>query len=142
MIIKTGLDHFLLIDKISGIDKDRISGERKFLKDPVFLGIEALAQLGALHVRYLFDCNKHAFLLKINKCTFLKNKKLNGTYKINGLLTGKSDRSFLYLLNLSDSSNKIIDAELTFSTIDYNAVFKKDILKGHYEKVIKCLLKN
>ena len=69
MKVRSELQGFRLIDRISRAGKEEIRGVCTLAGGPLFTLIEALAQLGALHVRYLTGFTRHAFLLKIARCT-------------------------------------------------------------------------
>ena len=69
--VNTRLESFVLLDRISEAGDETIKGRKKYYNDPVYLGIESLAQLGAFHVRFINDFKIHAFLLKINHCKIM-----------------------------------------------------------------------
>ena len=137
--INTGLDSFVLLDRITDIGSLRIEGTKHFSHDPIFLGIESLAQLGAFHVRYITGLEKHAFLLKITRLSELPRQVLNGRYMLNGSLFNHSGMAFSYLLEAKKENKALIKGEFLFATVDYGHSFKKEILQNHYQKVFSCL---
>lgn len=138
--INTGLDDFVLIDAISDIGSGHIHGCRHFVRVPPYLGIESLAQLGAYHVRFLTSFERHAFLLKINRCTLPGQDLLDGMCHLYGTLTKKSTAAFAYNLMAEIEQSVVIEGEFLFGTVEYNAALKKNVLKNHYRKVFSCLL--
>jgi hypothetical protein len=150
MVINTGLSGFILIDRITGVEAENIDGTRNFAEAPIYLGIESLAQLGAYHVRFLTCFEKHAFLLKIKRCTISTGQFLNGGYLLHGSLTSKSESAFAYNLQAKRgdsvplakgrfSDETQIVGEFLYATVDYDHIFKKEILQNHYRKVFSCL---
>jgi len=139
--INTGLNGFVLLDRISEAGDEIITGERRYYNDPVYLGIESLAQLGAFHVRFINDFEKHAFLLKINRCCVIGSKIIDGKYLIEGKLISRSKSSYSYSLRSKKEDQIQIEGEFLFSTLKYNNNFNKKILKKHYRRVFSCLKK-
>ncbi len=149
-MVNTGLSDFVLIDRITGVEAENIDGIRNFAEAPIYLGIESLAQLGAYHVRFLTCFEKHAFLLKINRCRVSAGQFLNGRYLLHGSLISKSESAFAYNLQAEREDNVTlakrgfsdetqIVGEFLYATVDYNHIFKKEILQNHYRKVFSCL---
>ncbi len=139
--VNTGLDGFVLLDRILETGDKIITGEREYYNDPVYLGIESLAQLGAYHVRFINDFEIHAFLLKINRCCVIGSKILYGKYLIDGRLINQSKSSYSYFLRSEKEDQMQIEGEFLFSTLKYNKNFNKKILKKHYRRVFSCLRK-
>jgi len=139
--INSGLDDFVLLDRISEIGAATIAGKKKYFNDPAYLGIESLAQLGAYHVRFLTGFENHAFLLKINQCAIPANHILNGSYLLKGTLVSQSKSAFCYELQAGKGNKVQIEGEFLYATIDYDRMFNKKILQAHYRKVFSCLQK-
>lgn len=137
--IHTGLNRFVLVDQITRVEGEVIEGVKTFSNAPVFLGVEALAQLGALHVRHLIRFEQHAFLLKINQCVFPQSDALNGTWLLHGRLTGQSDSAFTYALSAERKGQRLLEAQCIFAVVPYDQGFQKEILKNHYQEVFSCL---
>jgi hypothetical protein len=139
--VNTGLEKYILIDNIIKINDIEIHGSVAFNSAPPYTGIESLAQLGAMHVRWLHDFTKHAALLKINNIDIKDCGQLNGNYSITGILTAKSGRAFTYSLQSSINGDIKIEGSIIFALIDYDLKFKKEILETHYKKLFSCLTK-
>ncbi|MDL1968149.1 MAG: hypothetical protein LWW97_06260 [Deltaproteobacteria bacterium] len=137
--VNTGLENFVLLDRISKTGAATIIGEKKYFNNPVYLGIESLAQLGAYHVRFLTGFENHAFLLKINRCTIPAYHVLNGIYLLKGRLVSQSKSAFCYDLQAGKGDKVQIEGEFLYATIDYGRTFNKKILQAHYRKVFSCL---
>ena len=139
--INSGLDSFVLLDRISETNAEKITGEKRYFNDPVYLGIESLAQLGAFHVRFINDFEIHAFLLKITHCHVIGSRILHGEYLIDGRLINQSKSSYSYFLRAKKEDQIQIEGEFLFSTLKYNNNFNKKILEKHYRRVFSCLRK-
>ncbi len=137
--VNTHMDGFVLIDKISAIDEKNIKGTKLFSGFPAPLAIESLAQLGALHVRFITGFNKHCFLLKINNCKMPETPELNGPYQLEGSLLGKSKQAFSYSLRATKDGKTPLEGRFTFAAIDYDERFKKELLERHH-KILSCLI--
>ncbi len=137
--INTGLSDFMLIDRIVKAEKQAIHGQKTFSDSPAYLGIEALAQLGAFHVRYIRRFNCHAFLLKINHCQIPAHTKFNGEFELFGTLESRSTAAFSYTLLAKQNNIIKVKGEFLFSTVDYDHNFKKEKLKNHYQGLFSCL---
>jgi len=139
--INSGIEDFVLLDRISETGDKIIIGEKKYFNDPLYLGIESLAQLGACHVRFINDFEIHAFLLKIKRCCVIGNKILHGKHLIDGRLINQSKFSYSYFLRAKKEDQIQIEGEFLFSTLKYNKNFNKKILEKHYRRVFSCLKK-
>jgi len=137
--VNTGLDSFILLDRISQVETRLIQGIRTFKNAPAYLGIEMLAQLGAFHVRYITDFQKHAFLLKINQCRVSSQTDLLGTYHLSGVLVSRSESAFSYELQAKKEGRVQIEGVFLFATVDYDSHFKQENLEQHYRDVFSCL---
>jgi len=117
--IHSNLTEFILIDSITDIGPTHIIGTKNFDDVPFYLGLEAIAQLGAYHVRYLADFTKHAFLLKIIRCTIPQQSRLSGEFQLHGALISKSHSAFSY--DIQASRNHVrIDGTFLFTIADYD----------------------
>ncbi len=140
--INTDLKQFIILDNIYSIEKSGIAGSFTLKKEESFLIMESLAQIGAMHVRWLHSFDSHAALLKINSMKFIDKNISTGKYILNGKLTGKSNRAFSYKMQAIHSDNTAVHGDLLFTLIEYDSVFKKDIIKNHYMEIFQCLEKN
>lgn len=139
--INSGLDSFVLLDRILETKAEIITGEKNYFNEPVYLGIESFAQLGAFHVRFINDFQIHAFLLKISHCHVIGRKILHGEYLIDGRLINRSKSSYSYFFRAKKENQIQIEGEFLFSTLKYNDNFNKKILEKYYRRVFSCLRK-
>ena len=137
--INTGLNGFILVDSIIQAEEQDISWLKTFSTAPAYLGLESLAQLGAFHVRYIMEFKRHAFLLKIGRCLMPAQAELDGTYKLSGTLVNRSSSAFSYTLQAKRGGSVRIEGEFLFATVDYDKMFKKEILQEHYRNIFSCL---
>jgi len=137
--VNTGLNRFILVDRIVQAEEQDISGLKTFVNAPAYLGLESLAQLGAFHVRYIMEFKRHAFLLKIGRCLMPAQADLDGTYQLSGTLVNRSSSAFSYALQAKRGDSVWMEGEFLFATVDYDKMFKKEILQEHYRNVFSCL---
>ncbi len=138
--INTGLNGFRLVDRITRIDADHINGRSVFSSASPYLGIEALAQLGALHIRYLNDFQKSVFLLKIAECRLVPWTLLDGGHILSGRMTGQSSAAASHHLKLVKEDQVLMEGEFMFGIRDYDEQFRRHILEPHYRERFSCLL--
>jgi hypothetical protein len=129
----------ILVDGITESGPDTIKGYKRFDRAPIHLGIESLAQLGAFHVRMTVAFARHAFLLGLRHCTVRSGEPLSGSYTLHGSLSGCSASAFAYLLEALKEGRVEIAGEFLFATVEYDATFRKDLLRDHYQRVFACL---
>jgi hypothetical protein len=139
LIINTGLLHFFLVDGISRVDEKHIHGFSSPSGRQVFLRIESMAQLGALHVRYITDFNCHAFLLGISNLQLTEAFQGDERTNMTGTLNSRSTDSFSYRLTAEIAGSQSISGTFLFATIPYDDTFRKDCLQQHYKKMFSCL---
>jgi hypothetical protein len=137
--INSGLSSVLLLDRITAVGAKDIRGVTHFKGKAIFPLIEALAQLGAFHVRFRDGFQRHAFLLKVGKCLLPDPVPEVGPLDIYGELTAHSDRSFVYRIGGGRQRKTLIEGDFWFSTVDYDRRFEGEKLKEHYRKVFACL---
>ena len=137
--IRSGLQGFRLIDRISRAGRDEIRGGCTFTGGAIFTLIEALAQLGALHVRYLTGFTRHAFLLKIGRCTLPGGVPAAGACLLRGRQTAQSETTFAYHLEAGREGALLMEGEFLFTTIDYDERFAREALARHYGMLFSCL---
>lgn len=142
--INSTLNGFILLDEILEAGSESITARKRFTNMPAWLGLESLAQLGALHVRFLSDFERHAFLLAVKRCRVASKDLLNGEFVLHATLTAHSSSAFSYELRAMEASrtgeNRIrIEGELLFACVAYDSVFKREILQAHYRQVFSCL---
>ncbi len=138
--IQTGLTGFIMLDSICEAGATEIMGIRTFSDEPAYLGLEALAQLGAFHIRRLTGFDRHVFLLKIAGCRLSAGKFLNGKFVLSGKLLSRSDSAFLCRMKAEKEEMPVIEGDFLFGLVDYDEKFKRELLRGHYERIFTCLL--
>ncbi len=137
--IHTGREGFLLLDAIRPPEAESIEGVKTFYDAPIYEGIEALAQLGALHVRHRLDFSRQVFLLSFRRFTPPESPTLSGRFLLTGTLAGGSQSAWSYRLSAVGDEGNRFSGTFLFSAVDYDDKFKKDILQPHYRKVFECL---
>ena len=138
-VIHTGLNDFIMIDRILEVNASHIVGTSSFPNVPVYLGIESLAQLGAFHIRHLIDFTRHVFLMKITHCSLSARHFHKGEYMFFGNLSGQSNSAFSCRLRAERNKKTIIQGDFLYASVDYDRNFKKEILQRHYRKMFSCL---
>ncbi|MFZ2633449.1 MAG: hypothetical protein WA081_00420 [Desulfosalsimonadaceae bacterium] len=139
MTVCSGQDRFILLDRITQVRENTIVAEKTFAETPVWLGIESLAQLGAMHVRYANQFSRHAMLLIIEECGFNPGLELNGTYQLKGKRTSRSQYAYGYHLTALKNDQIVINGQFLFATIAYDDRFDQNRLQSHYERLFTCL---
>ena len=137
--INSGMDHFQLIDAVQEVNGRGIVGSSCFESVPPFAGIEAMAQLAALHVRYRSDFSAHAYLLKIAGCRGLHRSRLTGVYSLDAKLESHSRQAFRYQVTAAGDPGGSFSSELLIGLRDYDHRFREAILEDHYRKVFSRL---
>ena len=140
--INTGLPGFVMLERILERDAESIALSRHFSDAPLFTGVETLAQSGCIHVRYLEEFKKHAFLLKIDELNHDGVGELSGEYIIRGRMTGRSSNAYSYAMTLSLAGEEVMDGVFLFGTKEYDAAFRQDKISEHYRKVFSCLTRD
>jgi hypothetical protein len=139
VIINSGLPDFLLLDAITSVEEKNIAGAREFFQAFPWLGIEALAQLGAFHVRQRTDFQKHAFLLKINRFFLPQSETLHGCYLLQGTLVSRSSAAFVYELQAIKGKVLEFSGNFLYAAVDYDDTFTESRLHNHYLRIFRCL---
>ncbi len=139
IVINTGLSGFIMLDRVLEVSAAGIIGTRSFTGVPAFLPLESLAQLGALHIRYVTGFSRHVFLIKIVSCSIPLRTAMEGEYVLSGNLLSRTDSSFRSFVKAERDKEAAAEAELLYAAVDYDHNFKKGILQDHYIKVFSCL---
>ncbi len=137
--INTGLDGFVLLKGIKTVSSKTILGWTQLVENQSFLAMEALAQLGAIHARYLCDFNFHAFLLKMNRFDQMAPIIANDPLDLTAKLLVRTQSAFTYGLKAVSNNETICNAEFSFAVLPYDQRFKKQELKAHYKRIFTCL---
>lgn len=139
IIVLSGMRGFVMIDRIFDVSPQGITAGKGLSKAPLFAGIEALAQAAALHARFINNFSRHAFLLKVRRCTLPPEPSLDGDFLIRGVLNGQSAASGSYEMALEKDGQTVMEGNFLIATEEYDARFKKDVLESRYRKVFSCL---
>ncbi len=137
--INSQLRGFNLVDRISYVDGDGIRGEALFSRAPLYAGLEAMAQLGALHARRHIDFKRHLFLLKIESCCLPWQGPLQGRFRLSATMIGHSNQAFAYRENARGPDGIVLEAELLFGSIAYDREFNKEVLQRHYRELFGAI---
>ena len=95
--IASGLNGFNLVERITAVRPDQLAAERVFNATPAWQALEALAQAGGLHARWLhgFACECH--VMKI--ANFDSAAELSGSYLITASLSHRSQGALAYAVS-------------------------------------------
>jgi hypothetical protein len=139
MTIHSRLKHFKLVDRITQVSAEGILGEADFDGMPAFGGLEAMAQLAALHVRHNFDFERHAFLLKVNHGRWPARDDLQGHFHLSADLYSQSSNAFAYHVKAQGPGEGDLCADLLIGTKPYDGEFKEYMLKAYYRRIFRKL---
>jgi hypothetical protein len=139
LTIKSHMAGFQLLRRVTDVSKRRMQADARFAQWPVYTGLEAMAQLAALHVRHNLAFDRHAFLLKVGCCDLPALKTLEGGFSLTADCVSQSSQSFAYRVVALGPEDVIMRAELLIGTQDYDEQFSKDRLKHHYRKLFETL---
>lgn len=144
LIINTGLKSFVMPDKINQINDNSIEALKSFDESNCNLAtkIESLAQICAMHTRFITDFKRHAFLLKITEFTDSSNDPAFGDYMISGKIQSAVKTAFSYSVSARLHNKEKFWAELIIATTDYGETFQKQPLSEHYRNIYSCLTKD
>ena len=137
--LNTGRSDFRLIHRILEVAPQTMTGVYTFSNDPDYLGLESLAQLCAMHVRYLVDFREHAFLLKIRHFLSMTPKPLHGPYHLRATLLSQGGRAYAYTSELMKENVATYTGGFLIATKPYDHRFREASLKTHYAQVFSCL---
>lgn len=139
LTIDSHMPCFQLIRRVTEVSGRRIKADAAFAQWPVYTGLEAMAQLAALHVRCSLDFERHAFLLKVDRCILPMLETLVGDFSLTAERVSQSSQSFTYGVIAQGPDGLTIRAQLLIGTLDYDERFNKDRLKQHYRKLFEAL---
>lgn len=146
--VNTGLDGFVFPDAILKISDHRVlasvSYQQKYKHSHMtgFMGLEALAQTAAMHVRHLCNFEKHAFLLKVEEFDEEQALIPGVDHEIEGQLAGKTDAAFSYRLFMKRGEGggvSVNRARLIIAVKPYDDLFKREALEAYYKERFKRL---
>ncbi len=144
MIINTGLDGFIMPDKITAMTETAVEAIKipDGSNDKVFINIETMAQICALHTRFCIDYEKHAFLLKINAFKNCSDVAGEGDIRIHAEIVSSSKEAFSYTVSASQNKIELFSGKLLIAVTGYSDTFDKEKLKEHYRNIFSCLTKD
>lgn len=134
MNIATGLRGFSLLSRITEASRETVAGYADLENAPPYLGIEALAQAGAYHVRFLCGFEKQAVVLLVKSCRLPGEASLSGRCELRGTLRSRSASVFAYDLSANMNGGTVLSGELVFTAVAYNSELREDRLKEYYRK--------
>lgn len=141
LTVNSQMDAFRLIQSITGIWTGRMQAIASFTQVPVFAGLEAMAQLAALHVRHRLNFCKHVFLLTIRHCDVPVGESLHGKFTLMADSIGQSSQSFAYHVSAHDSAGTTLQTDLLIGSQDYDERFREEKLAQHYKDIFNALRK-
>ncbi|OPY90147.1 MAG: hypothetical protein A4E72_00808 [Syntrophus sp. PtaU1.Bin208] len=134
IIMHTGLSGFSLLSRIGEFSGEGICAYADLQNAPSYLGVEALAQAGAYHVRFLCGFERQAVLLVIRDCRLPAIETLSGCCELTGRLRSRSASAFAYGMSAAIGGSKVLEGEFVFSAVPYDSDLREDILRSYYEK--------
>jgi len=141
--INTRLPGLILLGGIRSVSKTEISGWTHLPGRDNYLLLEALAQLGAMHTRFLCEFNRHAFLLKITRFAWKapepEPEETDRRCELSGRLTVQTGSAAAYTVKAWTGPGILGEGELSFAVTDYGRTFEMDRLKRHYQGMFACL---
>lgn len=140
LTIKSQLSGFKLVDRITTVLPKAIEGASRFDQAPAYAGLEAMAQLAALHVRSINQFNRHAFLLKATRCRLPRQSHLDGSFMLTARIHSQSSDTYAYEAEAQGPEGEIMSADLLVGTKAFDDQFRKEILQTHYRDLFNLLL--
>ena len=137
--IGSQMAHFRLIGRITEISSREICGVTNLRRAPLYVGLEAMAQLAALDVRQRLQFKRHAFLLCVYQWQKPDTEVLDGVYRIRAALDSQSSNAYRYDVSTHGPSGTEFNSRLLIGTREYDRRFSKDILKAHYQVLFTAL---
>lgn len=137
--IRSNQNTIVMLDSICQYDKESITAERQFNAAPRFSVFEAGAQLCALHVRWISQFSRHAFLLSMAKVDPLPPFTIEGPGIFKARLKSVSKRAFAYQIAVNLAQRLDIKISLTIGTKRYGDGFEQSRLLRHYQSLFNSL---
>lgn len=156
---------FVLLDAITRCDASGLTAVRHCSRTPAWHVVEAMAQAGAMHLRFLGDFSDHAFLLGITDCPW-PEAPLDGCYRIEVRLAALTQGAASYDMTLSalDGTGDGIEEQQTerqtaqqterlterqkrhatmlFGRVPYDATYREAILAPRYRRLFAWLTRS
>ena len=141
MKISSGLKHFKLLAAVRPVTDVRMRAIAMLDGLPAFAGLEAMAQLAALHTRFRVKFERHAFLLKVIRGTMPEQKRLRGDFEMTAGMTSQSSEAFAYTVSAGGGGGVTLHAELLIATKAYDSAFQESTLKSYYGRMFEILIR-
>ena len=139
LTIHSQLNDFKLVAGIAQVFELHLTGEAVFDCMPVYSGLEAMAQLAALHVRHGLEFRRHAFLLKVGHSVWPAQERLDGYFQLRAERYGSSSNAFAYQATARGPEGLHLQADLLIGTKAYDHEFQEKILAAHYRRIFEEL---
>ncbi|MEG6505718.1 hypothetical protein [Nitratidesulfovibrio sp. 1201_IL3209] len=140
---------FLLLDRVDRCDAAGATGRRAFAGAPPWQGLEAMAQLAALHARWSSGFSLHAFLLTVQECNWPPADVLHGPSRIRADLLAQSERAATYATTITPipqvpgadtpPAPPSMAATLIIGRTAYDTRFNGDVLAARYREIFAWL---
>lgn len=137
--VHSRLRRFSLLTRIARVSAEGMSAIADLDRKPVFCGLEAMAQLAALHVRHCIHFQRHAFLLKVTHGRWPLQDALQGCFRLTAERYSQSSHGFAYRVRAGGPEEEMLDAEMLIGTHPYDHQFRKDILEAYYRDIFDRL---
>jgi len=134
LTIATDLRGFSLLSRITEASGETVAGYADLENAPPYLGIEALAQAGAYHVRFLCGFERQAVVLLVKSCRLPVEASLSGPCELRGTLRSRSASVFSYDMTANMNGGTVLSGEFVFTAVAYNSELREDRLKEYYRK--------
>ncbi len=144
LIVNTGLDGFTMPDKVTTLNDTTVAAVKSLdtKNDNDLIKIETMAQVCALHTRFRFNFDKHAFLLKIDEYKTISALSGNGEILIRATIVSAAKEAFSYSVRALHGEKEIFNGRLLIAVTNYSETFNKKELTKHYRKLFLCLTKD
>jgi len=128
--IRSQLDGFKLVERVTNILPKAIEGESRFAQTPSYAGLEAMAQLAALHVRYAQITHRHA----------PRAEHLAGCYMKSAQMQSQNSDTYAYQVKARGPQKTDLNADLLIGTKAFDDHFRIEILQAHYRELFDELM--
>ncbi|WP_164562132.1 hypothetical protein [Nitratidesulfovibrio vulgaris] len=151
---------FVLLDAITRYDTSGLTAVRHCSRTPAWHAVEAMAQAGAMHLRFLGGFSDHAFLLGITDCPWPETA-LDGCCRIEVRLTALTQGAASYDMTLSlDGPDEVTTKQQTvgrtvehavrwvgqgamlFGRVPYDNIYREAVLAPRYRRLFAWLTRS
>lgn len=147
---RIGFDRFVLLNRISSIDRRVMRAERRIdttTKRPL-LWLESLAQAAAFHCRWTIEFSAHVFLARLRNATVPFDSPTGANFLIESTIDASSASACRAHVVVRASSTSESCASATVSCASatillgirpFDDQFRESLLSGHYRGIFACL---